>query len=491
MTRAPRFPFVAAALLVVATSAIAWFPRIVGVSAPHALAWFFAFGVVAAAAFARIARFAWRDDAEPAATATPNAADPRMATHHGGLALITFALLLRAPALVAEPWLSDDLWRYLWEGKVARAGFSPYESAPDAPELAPLRDDVHARVAHPEVSTVYPPLAQLLFRGLPESERLWKVVVLAADVALLLLLRRALVKRGLPARRLLLYAAHPLVALEGANSGHVDVIAWLPMVAGLVALEGRDVASRARRFAAGVATGLAALIKPQALAPAVAFVRRRDGVALLGLVATIALGFAPYIKEGASLFTGTARYAHDWEFNGLAYPPAVRLAEIVKEELGKLPNQPLELWRVRELAYPIVPNQLGRKLATLLFLGLAFVLARRLAARPVALAFALLVAFLATSPVVYPWYVAWLVPFVPLLPARATRAALLLTFTSLAAYAVRIETLAHGGWFEPPWLCAVTWLPPCLLGAYDLWSVPASSSTGSTAASRSYSAGTL
>jgi hypothetical protein len=490
VTRAPRFPCVAAALLIAATSAIAWFPRLVGVAAPHALAWFFAFGGVAALAFARIARFAWRDDADPAAAApaTPNAANHRGPSP---ITLVAFALLLRAPALCAEPWLSDDLWRYLWEGKVARAGFSPYEFAPDAPELAPLRDEVHARVAHREVSTVYPPLAQLLFRGLPESERRWKVVVLAADVALLLLLRRALASRGLPARRLLLYAAHPLVALEGANSGHVDLIAWLPMVAGLVALEGRDVASRARRLVAGVATGLAALIKPQALAPAVAFVRRRDGVALLGVVATIALGFAPFAKEGANLFTGTARYAHDWEFNGLAYPPAVRVAEIVKEELGKLPNQPLELWRVRELAYPIVPNQLGRKLATLLFLGVAFLLARRLAAQPVALAFAILVAFLATAPVVYPWYVAWLVPFTPLLPARATRAALLLTFTSLAAYAVRIETLAHGGWFEPQWLGAVTWLPPCLLGAYDLWSVPAPSSAGSSAASRSYSAGTL
>jgi hypothetical protein len=465
VTRARRFPFVSALLLVVATGALAWFPRIVGVASPHALAGFLALGSLAAAAFAWLARYAWRDDA---------AGEPR----HAGLALIALALLLRTPALFAEPWLSDDLWRYLWEGKVARAGFSPYESAPDAPELAPLRDEVHARVAHRDVASVYPPLAQLLFRSVPESERAWKLVVVAADLALLLLLRRALARRGAPPRRLLLYAAHPLVALEGATSGHVDVVAWLPLLAGLLALEGAAAAGRLRRLLSGVATGLAALIKPQALAPCVGLVRDRNGAALAGVVATVALGLLPFARDGTGLFAGSLRYAHDWEFNGLAYPPCLRLAEQLKAGLEALPTQPLHLWKVRELGYAIVPNQLARKATLLLFLAAAILLARRLPAQPLALAYAILAAFLATAPVVYPWYAAWLLPFAPLLPAKAARAALLLSFTTLAAYAVRIEVLASGTWREPAWVGLVTWLPPCVVGAFDLWSASASTCNG-------------
>ena len=455
-TRARRFPFVASLLLVGATGAIAWFPRIVGVAAPHALAGFLGFCAVAGVAFAWIARFAWRDDAADGGRLP-------------AWAPIVLALLLRGPALFAEPWLSDDLWRYLWEGKVARAGFSPYELAPDAPELASLRDAIHARVAHREVGSVYPPLAQLLFRVVPENELAWKLLVVAADVALLLLLRRALARRGKSPQRLLLYAAHPLVALEGATSGHVDVVAWLPLFAGLLALEGRALASRLRRLLAGAATGLAALIKPQALAPCVGFVRDRNGAALAGVVATVALGLLPFAREGPGLLAGTFRYAHDWEFNGLIYPPCLRVAEEVKAGLEALPTKPLGLWKVRELGYAIVPNQLARQATLLLFLLVAAALARRLAADPVTLSFAIVAAFLATAPVVYPWYVAWLLPFVPLLPARATRAALLLSFTTLAAYAVRLEVLATGSWREPAWLGAATWLPPCLIGAMDLW----------------------
>jgi hypothetical protein len=462
-TRARRFPLVASLLLVGATGAIAWFPRLVGVAAPHALAAFLGLCAVAGLAFASIARFAWSGDS--AGGAAGGAEERRSLVWTP----IVLALLLRGPALVAEPWLSDDLWRYLWEGKVARAGFSPYELAPDASELAPLRDAIHARVAHRDVPSVYPPLAQLLFRVVPENELAWKLLVVAADVALLLLLRRALARRGAPPQRLLLYAAHPLVALEGATSGHVDVVAWLPLLAGLLALEGRALASRLRGLLAGAATGLSALIKPQGLAPCVGFVRDRNGAALAGVVATVALGFLPFAHQSPGLLAGSFRYAHDWEFDGLAYPPCLRLAEEVKAGLEALPSKPLGLWKVRELGYAIVPNQLARKAALFLFLFVAVALARRLKAGPVALAFAILAAFLATAPVVYPWYVAWLLPFVPLLPARATRAALLLSFTTLAAYAVRLEVLATGAWREPAWLGVATWFPPCLVGAIDLW----------------------
>jgi hypothetical protein len=457
VTRARRFPYLGAVLLVVATGAIAWFPRLVGVAAPHALAWFVGLAALAGAAFAWLARFAWRDD-EPGGGS------------RGAWMPIVLALLLRAPTLFAEPWLSDDLWRYLWDGKVARAGFSPYRFVPDAPELEPLRDPIHARLAHRDVASVYPPLAQLLFRVVPENEAAWKLLVVAADLGLLLLLRRVLARRGDPPRRLLLYAAHPLVALEGATSGHVDVVAWLPMLAGLLALEGPRVAGRLRRLLAGVATGAAALIKPQALVTCAGLVRRRDGVALAGVVATVALGFLPFAREGSGLLAGTVRYAHDWEFNGLAYPPCVRLAEELKAGLEALPSRPLGLWKVRELGYAIVPNQLARKATLLLFVVVSILLVRRLAPEPVALAFALLAAFLATAPVVYPWYVAWLLPFAPLLPAMAARAALLLSFTTFAAYAVRLEVLATGRWREPAWVGLVTWLPPCLVGACDLWS---------------------
>ena len=77
--------------------------------------------------------------------------------------VLLIAILLRLLLLPLPPTLSDDTLRYSWDGKVVRAGFNPYLFAPEAPELAPLRDERWERMPHKHVPTVYPPLALALF----------------------------------------------------------------------------------------------------------------------------------------------------------------------------------------------------------------------------------------------------------------------------------------------------------------------------------------
>ena len=85
---------------------------------------------------------------------------------------------------------------------------------------------------------------------------------------------------------------------------------------------------------------------------------------------------------------------------------------------------------------------------------------------PVRCVLFLLLTFLATTATVHPWYVAWVVP---LLAVRFHRAVVLFTLTILAAHWVKADSLLTGVWHEPRWLGPVVWLPPCLLGAVDLW----------------------
>ena len=58
---------------------------------------------------------------------------------------------------------SDDLYRYLWEGRIQIAGHNPYTIAPDDPELASLRDADWQHINHPDYTAIYPPLAQMTF----------------------------------------------------------------------------------------------------------------------------------------------------------------------------------------------------------------------------------------------------------------------------------------------------------------------------------------
>jgi len=79
--------------------------------------------------------------------------------------VLALALIARLLAVLPAVPLSDDLYRYLWDGRVANAGIDPFAYPPSAPELAALRDDrVWPNVNHPEVPTIYPPVAQLAFR---------------------------------------------------------------------------------------------------------------------------------------------------------------------------------------------------------------------------------------------------------------------------------------------------------------------------------------
>ena len=139
-----------------------------------------------------------------------------------GVAIATRLLLL-----AMHP--GDDIWRYLWEGLLQTQGFSPYDYAPNAEILLPLRTVWWPQINHPDVSAIYPPVAQFGFRllaHLTPSMVLFKAAFTAADLGICWLLSR---RFGHLAT--LLYAWNPLVIYSFAGGGHYDSWFLLPLVA--------------------------------------------------------------------------------------------------------------------------------------------------------------------------------------------------------------------------------------------------------------------
>src|SRR4029077_545413 len=121
-----------------------------------------------------------------------------------GKALLLAALLLRLPLLPLPPTLSDDVLRYLWDGKVAAAGLNPYALPPAADRLSSLRDETWRRLPHTQVPTVYPPLAVAAFSiasRLPFPLLAWKTMVTAADLLACWLLLGVARRLGVPPGR--------------------------------------------------------------------------------------------------------------------------------------------------------------------------------------------------------------------------------------------------------------------------------------------------
>ena len=81
--------------------------------------------------------------------------------------MLAVAIAMRLPVLLAPPFLSSDVYRYVWDGRVQVAGINPYRYVPADPALPPLRDAaIFPHINRADTArTIYPPAAQLVFQA--------------------------------------------------------------------------------------------------------------------------------------------------------------------------------------------------------------------------------------------------------------------------------------------------------------------------------------
>ncbi|HEX7277655.1 MAG TPA: glycosyltransferase family 87 protein [Acidimicrobiales bacterium] len=311
------------------------------------------------------------------------------------------AVALRLAALAGPPTLSDDLYRYAWDGRVQAEGIDPYRYRPTSSQLRSLREpwlwpdaagcaDLGrqpncSRINRATVRTIYPPLAQAWFAavyrvsGIDAEHKAWQVAGLVGDLALIGLLPLALRAWKRDERWTALYALSPLPVVEVVNNGHVDGLAALFLVAAFLAL------GRRRPGWAGALIGAATLVKLYPALLLLALLGGRQRRRLPDLVrATVA--------AGAVVVAGYLPHVLTVGFKVLGYLPGY-LREENYDSGGRYLLASL-------LHLPVVPA------AVVAGAGMALVVAWVVRARPsppraaAALVGALL---LATTPV-QPWY---------------------------------------------------------------------------------------
>jgi hypothetical protein len=252
--------------------------------------------------------------------------DSQFAPRKSPLAILFgFAILFRTILFFTPPTLSDDMYRYVWDGRVQAQGISPYAFPPTAPQLEYLRDEgVWRHVNRPDMVTVYPAGAEMayavLWHSVPDNVRWFQIAMAAGDLlagGLLVLLLRTL---KLPDKRALIYLWNPLVIFETAHAAHVDGIVLPFLVAAFLArAKGRDALT-------GALLGLATALKlfPVLLLPALWRARDDQGrlrsAWQLPLAFTVAftLPYIPYLGQGTSVLGFLPNY-FDERFNmGLA-----------------------------------------------------------------------------------------------------------------------------------------------------------------------------
>ncbi|MGC2399433.1 MAG: glycosyltransferase 87 family protein [Acidobacteriaceae bacterium] len=316
--------------------------------------------------------------------------------------IVAFALGCRLICVFSPPFLSSDIYRYVWDGKVQAAGINPFRYIPADSRLAFLRDaNIYPHINRREYAhTIYPPGAQaifLLITRIGTSVVTMKAAMTALEALTIWILVRLLAAVGLPREQVLIYAWHPMIFWEVGSSGHVDGAA-LPLIALALLFY-----FRRKPIAIGAALAAATLIKLYPIAVFPALYRRSDwrnwrGPAAIAVM--VGAGYACYSSVGSHVLGFLPDYARE---EGLQSGSRYFLLSLARNTLHResLPTGAFYAFAALLMSALAIWAFLRSETGKLAAVRACFVIAT-----------ALLLLFSSH----YPWYYLWLLPFLCLIP---------------------------------------------------------------------------
>ncbi|HEV2494802.1 MAG TPA: hypothetical protein VG204_17205 [Terriglobia bacterium] len=354
------------------------------------------------------------------------------------LIILGGAFAFRFLLLGVEPQLSDDVYRYQWEGRVQRAHLNPYTVYPAMPELRKFQDPKHPLRTGPTTPTLYPPLTEAALAWI-ESVRGYKRLFTVLDLSSLGVVLLLLAALKQPLHRSVAYAWNPTVVVSFAMGGHHDSLAILALlVANLLIITHRRVLSIVFLAAAFLAKLYPLLLLPVFITSfketSRTIVARRlpaaaSVLAPLGIFGgVVLLGYVPYLSAGGRLLRGLSDYAAGWEANDSVF---------------------------RLILHAGNSKAQAELVAAALLLGLA-VYAVRSRMTPLRASLLLTASLVLVSPDAFPWYFTWSIPFLcfyPSAPWLLASVVAVLGYTPVIAYAAGLP------YRDSPWVLALEYVP--------------------------------
>jgi hypothetical protein len=332
---------------------------------------------------------------------------------------LILAAVWRIEFLRVPPGPDEDIHRYVWDGRLQRLGYNPYIVVPSDPAYKGLHTPETRTLNNPDLPSPYPAGAQLFFRAVTaihESTFALKVAFVICDLAIVLVLLDVLRYNRQPAHLVLAYAWNPLLAVEVAGSGHIDIVGALLLLVSAAAL------GRRWRATAAVALGLAIAVKflPLVLLPLYwKRVRIRDAALAAAVFGVL---YLPFLYHGRIPIGSLGTYLQSWRFNGPVFaaldqmvPPRLLagLAVLVGLVTATWLRNADPQWSPGVFAWPMAASLL-------------------------------------CAPAVFPWYLLWLVPF---LTSVSTLLIIVWTVSIIPIYVNwHLRTLGHPWGSLPGWV---------------------------------------
>lgn len=365
---------------------------------------------------------------EPLQSQIPACAAASAGRRNSQFVILAFGILFRLTLVFHAPVASDDIYRYVWDGKVAAQGINPFAFAPNDSSLASLHTDVlPSRINHPTMRTIYPPLAQALFfisnTLFGDSISGLKLLLVLFDIATILLLFQLYKLHELAT---LIYVWSPLPIMYFGLDGHIDALGIPFLLLFLYC------ATRTRYVASAISLGLAGLAKlyPLFVAPFLFSIThgwKRFVLPLIPMTMLIVGGWFYWEPTGGLIESFTV-FSAEFEFNGSVFHAVYEFVQTNKQA------------------------HLVSAILFLGWLGIVFFLHRSLVEK----AFLAFLGFIIFAPVVQPWYLTWLAALLTLRWSTAVFVLLgLSNLSNIVVYHYRLT----GVWEDSNWILLVEYFP--------------------------------
>lgn len=324
---------------------------------------------------------------------------------------IWLSVLINSITLFATPSLSDDFYRFIWDGRLLQVGIHPFAAIPSYYaqhnfQVDGLNPALYAALNSKEYFTIYPPVAQGIFwlatffsTSIFGSFLVMKALILVAQLFSVFFIQKILQQLKMPVKHVLLYCLNPLVILELTGNVHFEAFAVVFLLGSFYYLQKNMLTISAFLFSLAVCTKLLPLIFLPALLFYIGWKKSIRYYIIVGLTCIIL--FIPLLDQEiiTGLSTSLSYYFKKFEFNASIY-------YLVRE------------WGYWQYGYNIIQN-VGWKLGLISALLICCLTLYRLVARQQNKSnkeiftdwSTVLLIYLLFTTTVHPWYIVPLIAF--------------------------------------------------------------------------------
>jgi hypothetical protein len=384
--------------------------------------------------------------------------------------VLIFSLIFRLTLFPATP--SDDVYRYLWEGKLQLNWLNPYSLPPESSSLEGLRDKFFSGINHKQLTTIYPPLTLMVFAVadyVSHSFLSMKSAFLLFDVLTIFLIVRFLRMMGKDPINVLIYAWSPLILISFAARGHCDSLQIFLVVLALYLFSIR------RNLKSIVSIGLAAMSKFVFIIVAPFLIPRGKLKYLAALPLVIAVLYLPYIGAGKGLFSTLLHFGTQYHYNDSAHFLIFCLSlgsPFISKIITSMIFVTVLLYLYKKyMSLLLTDDNKNPPLSPFSKVGLEKMRAMETNDAILRFAFMAIGTFLILAPTVHPWYLTWIVPFLCFNNSWAwivlTGTVVFYYFMNHNLFSTLIEYNNEWVWQEVHWLKLPEYIPFYFLLIYE------------------------